>query len=330
MTLQTWLLNRARLAGEQTPGASTSQSDEPWYQRPFSMLESAGQSLPRAVGAAGMGLARTVGAGMIPESAEPPAPPPTNAAPGAGMTRAHATGHATPILAPSDVTRDTEEPSPLFSPAEEAQQHAASYHAPTRAIRMPDGRLVFTNRQDADVDMPEGRDVGYSKGVGEAREANRAAVSRLDPTSATMSGLLKASIRANRGKGPGEATGGAVSRIEGTPQQQLAYNLEDAQGAAALAGARSDEKVASMDPVAQVMLGNKDIQAGSWALSQVRPELERIEADRGAKMQLISAIPDAATQQRERFNLETEHERRLREAMMKLSLLMGLRPSTGP
>lgn len=223
---------------------------------------------------------------------------------------------------------------------------AASSRPATRAIRLPGGKFLFTNREEYGGEEFSPAEAGRQIRSAEATPSNvrMAEAPRIDPTSATMSALVRSSIRASRGeRSPGsmipqpagrmtegttpDVSGGAVSMIEGTPEQQIAVNFQRALGAASLAGVEQERKVNEMDPAAAALLGNPQVQAGSWALNALLP---RIDAANAAAAKLADearrTITDPKQLQQELRRIEDERRNTLLETQSILAVLLGIRP----
>jgi hypothetical protein len=253
-------------------------------------------------------------------------------------------------------TSDTQFPENGMFP-EYAQHAAAAAHSrpPTRAIRMPGGKFLFTNREELGGEETSVGDAGREiRGLDAAAPGNTrmAMAPRIDPTSATMSSLLRSSIRSNAGerapgyiqgtaqpvqpfRAPGrmvageapDTHGGAVSMIEGTPDQQLAQKLSDAMGATALAQSLQEQKVAGMSPEDAAALGNPQVQAGSWANRQIRPQIESAHrAAAAASAQARATIQDPKQLDKTLRDIQAAEQDAVREALATLTVLIGLRP----
>lgn len=244
--------------------------------------------------------------------------------------------------------------SPLFTKLEEdamrERSAAAHYRPPTRAIRLPGGKFVFTNRDELGGEQVDVGDAGRAIRGADATPENirMSEAPRIDPTSATMSALVRSSIRSSRGeRAPGLATTpqpirgrtvpgetpdishGAVSMIEGTPQQQLDIKLNDALGALSLAGVNQERQVAEMDPADAALLGNPSVQSGSWALNAVMPRIDA--ANQRAEQETAQAraqIQDPKQLQQALREIEDRRSRTFIESLSIMSGLLGLRPQT--
>lgn len=153
--------------------------------------------------------------------------------------------------------QDLPDPSrPAPTPIEAAAEPpiAAAPASPrTRAIRMPDGRLLYTNR----AELP-GNEIPMAQAVQQER-TERASI---DPTSATMSALVRASARANRQTPPTAAPmldSPAVSVMEGTPQQRMSMSIDDAVAAATLAQIQQATAEAKLSPQERSDLDNPGV-----------------------------------------------------------------------
>lgn len=197
-------------------------------------------------------------------------------------------------------------PVPEPSVAEPIATTRRTGYSAMRAIRLPNGQMLFTNRPEYG-----GEEMTPAEG---GREVRRQQAAEIDPASATMSALVKASARAamQRGEGsqpapqgrvvPGEApsmTPGGFSQIEGTPQQQARYALEDAMTALNLAGIQGEEKKvreeAAMSPVERAQMENRDVVLSQYILKNFEPRLRMNEEERAAKIAELAktAPPDS-------------------------------------
>lgn len=230
--------------------------------------------------------------------------------------------------------------SPLFSGAEMEGMHAATAKQPTRAIRMPNGQILFTN--DASYGGEE-LSIGDAGKIVRAGDAATVARGPMRPSSETMSGLLQASTRASAARGPEspmvgggrmvagrtpDLSGGAVSMVEGTPEQQLDEKLQDAMGALSLADVGQRTKLASMDPGARALLENKDVQTASFVNHMLQPR--RDQAHDLAKQRAAAATAQLSGDPKQLAaalrDIQTERDQTLREIDSQQAMSMGLRP----
>lgn len=129
-----------------------------------------------------------------------------------------------------------------------------------RAIRMPNGTMLFTNRAETG-----GEELSLADAGRVVRRQDRDQLpTGVDPKSLTMRSLLQASLRANplepgppapeapiRGRmvaGTPYDTTPTATQMPGESRQVAALALEQATGAAELAGARAKEREAAMTP----------------------------------------------------------------------------------
>lgn len=307
----------------------------------------AASEAPEAAGVVDSGPGLIAGAGSVfgrmrslasqaPEAGGKFIPPPP-ASPTAGLAPSMPGRGTVSSLDPAHRLPDA---SPLFSGDEMEGMHAATTKQPTRAIRMPNGQILFTN------DPSYG---GEEISVGDAgkivRSADAGAVSRgsLRPSSETMSGLLQASTRASAARGPEspmvgggrmvagrapDTSGGAVSMIEGTPEQQLNEKLQDAMGALSLADVGQRRKLAEMDPGARALLENKDVQTASFVNHMLQPR--RDQAHQLATQRAQAAAAQFANDPKQLAatlrQIQDERDQSLREIDSQQAMSMGLRP----
>lgn len=210
-------------------------------------------------------------------------------------------------------------------------ERANRYRSPTRAIRMPGGRIVFTNRDELG---------GDEVGVAEAGRELRDREMRGSPTTATMSALVRASARAHGQPldapytaptlrtSPGEAPDmePGVSFIEGTPQQQDQLKIEDAMSATVLANLERERELAEMDPRARALLENKDVQTASFLLSRFQPQIDRAREDAVARIQVINeTITDPKARRVALQEVNAELEQALAPIQTLMQTMMGIR-----
>jgi hypothetical protein len=183
------------------------------------------------------------------------------------------------------------EPHPDLSPLENVRPAGYRDPTPTRAIRMPNGHFLFTNRPEYGGEEVSVGDAGKEIRSRDAAQPGiaQAASRPIDPLSSTMSGLIQASTRAALQRGgagpvqpmrgkmvrgqdtfaglndpytPADATAGrpGVSMIEGTPDQKMAAALQDAVGLSALNEATQRATLFGMSPERRAMIENPQIQ----------------------------------------------------------------------
>jgi len=241
--------------------------------------------------------------------------------------------------------------TPLFTDPEWAtmgQQHAAATYKPSmRAIRMPNGTMLFTNR-----DEYGGEEFTPKQGGQIVREQQRtqAPLPRSpfegDLTHAAMTGLVRASMRASAGEPrPGEmrgrmvegtrpdASGGAVSMIEGTPEQQLQQKLSAAMGQLQLGQIGQESKLAAMEPGERALVENPHVQTAVGLSRMFLPQIQQIQAAADNRIKLVgtpgspSYVPDpklqAAEIQRARYDMQNQ----LAPIQNLVSIIMGVRPA---
>lgn len=304
------------------------------------------------------GIGRVIGSLMIPpllrSSFSTPVTPvaPSNVQAGSvePQRRIDIGGGVMRTLRPSEATFASEVPPVQPAPGgidETLGLGAPASYAPTRmrAIRMPDGKLLFTNR-----DEYGGEEFTPAEGGRLVREAQRAqpleATNPLvsDPTSRTLRALVRASAgRPESGPVPAagrmvpgttpDLSGGTLSTIEGTPQQQQALQLEDAIGALSLANVRQETEVASMPAAQRELLQNRDVQVASFLINRFLPQIQQKQADTELKMRMISTPGDPQFIRDERQRTlrarEIEMESAAELDMLRdfMSVLMRVRPT---
>lgn len=183
---------------------------------------------------------------------------------------------------------------------------AVHQRAPIRALRMPNGKILYTNQ--GSYGGPGIEELDYQ----DAARAERARRATVDPTSRTMSALVRAAAKANMSRSaegppgptleslPGRPTTGVdpgfdrpgVSFIEGTPQQQLDLDIEAAMGAASLAEAQSAEAFSKKTPDEQARLKNPRIGEMEYLQEQFGRKIKIIEAE---LQKSLKGVTDPAT-----------------------------------
>jgi hypothetical protein len=247
---------------------------------------------------------------------------------------------------------------------------AASTSSPMRAIRMPDGRLLFTNREGYGGSEISTADAGREIRAADSTPAGRGPLNDVRPGGAfagksyewpgmqeqTMAGLVAASQRAAAGEpppskttgrqleghilgkggsggflpSPDNLTGAGISRIQGSPEQQVQIALEQAMGATALAQLGQQQRQASLSPMEAATLGSPQAVAMMVGMQMVGPKIQQKQAELQAKIQLMgqpgtsSFIADEKLRAAEAERL-TESVRQETNYMLSLA---GLRPPT--
>lgn len=235
--------------------------------------------------------------------------------------------------------------------ARESQpSQSAPQQSPTgsmRAIRLPDGRLIFTNRPEYGGEQFSTEDAGRLLRQQELKRYRALP----DPTSAAMSGLLRSSLRAaeaeerrglpapvgTRVEGIGEAgtepstTGGAASFVEGTTETQDRIKLDDALRALALLQANQEIEKAAMPAAQRAQVENKDVVLADWIRKQYAPQIQDVQnslAKLAIKERLADQMPDRESQRAAKIAIEQERaelEGRLQNIQGLMSLSAGQR-----
>lgn len=187
--------------------------------------------------------------------------------------------------------------------------------SPTRAIRLPNGRIMFTNLsgnaggeeistreggravREQTISQPGLREAVAERRLDETSLPEKIQGRPIDPTSGTMSALVRASSRAAlaRGEGgPGEASPApsGISTIAGT--HVLPSQLEDVVNNIALASAGQEFELASKPASEALMAQNKDVQAMRGMVSVFAPLLSN--ANRQAQVSEAKAQAVLAAQ----------------------------------
>lgn len=253
------------------------------------------------------------------------APQPEAEEQGASSVTAPPTPNTTTGAQPQPEEQGQDQNSVLFGPGEweklTAGRRAADYKPKMRAIRMPNGSFVFTNRDELGGEEFSTGDAGQlmRESLPSASQSLAASTptpyiedtprtSIIDPTSRTMQALVRASARAQSARIPGagagspspvgrmvsgqtpDTRGGSVSMIEGTPQQQVAQKLQDSMGTLALLETQQEEAKARMSPAERAMVENPAVVQGAWAVNQFRPMIEGAMKEARERMAAITTV----------------------------------------
>lgn len=216
-----------------------------------------------------------------------------------------------------------------------------------RAIRMPNGTVLFTNRDEIGGDEFVG---GTAAAGREIRSMDRARAT--SPTQAAMlnvvrekasdvpGALVNASQDQARLRGEGSMPGPpaleptrrvagqapdtrpGVSFIEGTPEQQREIALRDMMDVIAMEQAGQELEVARMPPGEAAALSNPTVQSGNWIVQNIGPELDRVTAVGQEKArQVMNTIADPKLRQQELARIEAETEARRRNLIDLMSAI---------
>jgi len=224
-----------------------------------------------------------------------PTPAPVSAQPSTAGTIDTTPRRTTAPAAAPTVTSppSSDEPPTLdeFLNQGRAAYEAATYRAPVRAVKLPSGKIQFTNREPEPGDDTIKGEIPYSAGIATKR------LSSLTPTGSMLTGLMKMQADAARRS---LAPEGAVSMIPGTRSQQTQIALEDAMGATALAQAESARRIASMSPMAQAVLASPSAVAAIGLQSFFGPKMAAIRNEADQKIAAIRAnVKDPKEQMRQ-------------------------------
>lgn len=227
------------------------------------------------------------------------------------------------------------------------QQHAAATYKPSvRAIRMPNGHMLFTNR-----DEYGGEEFTPQQGGQIVREQQRQMPTPARPpfegdiTHAAMTGLVRASMRASAGEpSPGQlrgrmvegkapdTTGGSVSMIEGTDEQQLADKIQTAMGHQQLAELGQNLELARMPAGERLLAQNPQVQTAVGLSRMFLPQIQQLQAAADNRIKLVSTpgspsyIADPKLQASEIMKARAEMQAELGPIQYLISNIMGVRP----
>jgi len=208
-------------------------------------------------------------------------------------------------------------------PLRSAETPAASTKPSMRAVRLPSGKILFTN-QDYGGDEFVG---GTAAAGAEIRSQDRAR-NQQDPVGRTLLSLIRSSTgdltnasrmqAAVRGEGVGEAAGppalpalpalaptrrvtgslgefnsspGGYSQIEGTDQQKQELALESGDRELALAQMGQAHQAASMKPGELADVNNPRIRLAQFLNSQFKPEFDEVNKKEAATRAQIATLP---------------------------------------
>lgn len=237
------------------------------------------------------------------------------------------------------------------------RQHAADAAAAAenqrhtiRAIRLPGGKIVFSNLGGS---YGSGVDVGMDEAIGTVRRGTAANVGAYNaaastvaatprgefaphyypPTSADQEALLRMTSNAGR-MAPvgvaGEVARGGVSQIEGTPEQQRRLRFDELQQAIALAGSEQELAVNEMSPLDRARLANPEVVNAQYLDERYGPALQRSQQKTALKLRMISDpndrehyIPDERQRALRAREIEDEGAMEERTIMLLLSGIAG-------
>jgi len=215
---------------------------------------------------------------------------------------------------------------------------AAAYRSPIRAIRLPNGRMLFTNQEEY------GGEMSAAEGGRVVRAQDRASARKNElPARAAITGMLQASIRdasmrdaqrrgetetvaalpfaQGEGRDPRPVEGRGLSMIEGTPEIQRQIALEDAMGALNLAEARQRTELANLPAEARLVAEDPNIRLQRWALANIQPKITAIQQQAAAE---IAQIKATITDPREQAKMIDEVEVAATSRIEPLNALMSM------
>ena len=212
---------------------------------------------------------------------------------------------------------------------------AATYRPPMRAIRLPNGRMLFTNQEGYG-----GQEMSTAEGGKVVRAQDRVEASREMPARAAIKGMLQASIRdASLRETAPEAESGdilprgrqvegeaydmrpGVSMIEGTPEIQRRIALEDAMGALSLAEANQRTEMAQLPAGARLAAEDPEIRRMTWVIRNIQPKIDAIQQQASAEITQIKAtIPDQREQQKMIDEVEASAAERINPLISVISM----------
>jgi hypothetical protein len=204
-----------------------------------------------------------------------------------------------------------------------AAREAASYRSPIRAVRLPNGRVVFTNLESWEKTAPErlrpgSAEIPYGEAVG--REREEALDPRRTPTGSALTGILRAQVRAAQQRAERERANqveaaepeepsGAVSFVEGTPEIQDRLAIEGMARKIALAQAGQELERALMPPAQAAALANPEILRTMWLMRFVAPQVQAIRQAAAQQVQEIErSVADPKERARQILAVQTEEE----------------------
>lgn len=165
-----------------------------------------------------------------------------------------------------------------------------------RAVRMPDGKVVFTNQGDAEqtkgsqlLSEGEGADEWRLGMVDEARESGY--LQDPPPATSTNSQMLTAAIQRSAER----RQGGGFSSVEGTDEIKARLEEEKILRSLGIADANQRLEIASMSPQEAMALKNPDLQMAKWHSLENGPKLAGIEKLRASKIRSFSDPANAKT-----------------------------------
>jgi len=197
-----------------------------------------------------------------------------------------------------------------------------------RAIRLPNGQMLFTNR-----DEYGGEEFTPEQGGRIVREQQRA---RIDPTSATMSALVNASVRAAEKEiGQPEPQGRMVPGTAPEPGAGVTFmprltdegRLQDILGGAAIGEAEQKKGLAELPLEKRAQIENKDIVLADYLFKNLGPQLRRAEVDYQKARMIAAALPEASRRQAE-TEAEAAYDATKNNLLGMMSLFAGQRLPT--
>lgn len=337
--------------GVQPPKPSASDTEAAMSNAPDYALRTATEELARGIaggpGGRGYAAAFQPPAGYEESRRGPVAPPPSVDSP--ALTTALNTSAMSPmlpagagVLAPPVGTgtvlrpeQDFTAPAPPSAPPISAQTEAApSSSSSIRAIKMPDGKIVFTNRPEYTSAVPSkvssggGTEISREDAVADIRSNDRA----LSPTRLALSDLVRKSVERSNRVGPD--VGGGFTNADETSEPSAYVQEARTRGAldrldqlTAMARAKSDLDVARRTPEEQAALGTKEIQITEYMQRSAKPRLDAIRSQADEAISMIPQITrDPAQQAEMRRRIEQKRDNDIQDVMNILAIGSGLRP----
>lgn len=225
-------------------------------------------------------------------------------------------------------------PPPPPTPAATTTK-AEAPSSPIRAVRMPDGKIIFTNRSEYST-APE---VSRESAVAEVRSNDRP----LTPTQIAMTEAIRnsqrsdldktAAIRANEHPGAGGSFSDLGDVAEGgrtdyNKELMTRGRLEELDRMVALARARNELDVASRSPEEQRALATKEIGIMDYMQAKPRAEIDAINKKADEALALLPNLTsDPVVQEQLRRKIEMDRNRDIETVMNVLAYGVGIRPN---
>lgn len=230
-------------------------------------------------------------------------------------------------------------------PLRSAETPAASAVKPAmRAIRLPTGKVLFTNQNYGGDEF-----TGGTAAAGAEIRAQDRARNAQDPVGRTMLSLIRSSAgdltgasarqAAVRGEGmqagppalalaptrrvegPAFDNSPGVSMIEGTPLQQQEAAIESGGRELALAQTGQELKAANMAPGQVADLSNQRLRLGAWLDTRYKPEMDAVIAQAAEARAQAATLPPAqqAAALHEIETVADAHMKSIRDRMAAIS-----------